>query len=92
MSELVERYTTFFFNEGVVVTTYICSKLKNRLVRCLEEKISFRQPINKKQFEIVYSSLVDVGDVVETIFKNSALQYREDEGEDLESNYCATHE
>ena len=92
MSELVERYTTFLVNEGVAVTTYRSSKLKNRLVRCFGEKISFRQPINRNQSVIVYSSLVDVGDVVETIFKKSTLQYQEDEGEDLESNYCTTHE
>ena len=32
MSELVEKYTTFLVNEGVAVTTYRSSKLKNRLV------------------------------------------------------------
>ena len=92
MSELVERYTTFLFNEGIAVTTYRSSKLKTRLVRCFGEKISFRQPISRNQSEIVYSSLVDVGDVVETIFKNSTIQCKEDEGKDLESSYYTTHE
>ena len=93
MSELVERYTTFLFNEGIAVTTYRSSKLKNCLVRCFGEKISFRQPINRNQSEIMYSSLVDVGDVVETIFKNSTIQCnKEDEGKDLESSYYTTHE
>ena len=82
MSELVEKYTTFLFNDEVAVTTYRSSKLKNRPVRCFGEKISFRPPINRNQSEIVYSSLVDVGDVAETIFKSSALQFKE--GEDLE--------
>ena len=85
MSALLDKYIKFLLDEGIVATTYRSSKLKNRLVRCFGEKLSYRKPLNRNQSEIVYNSHVDVGEVVETVVKNST-QYEEYEGEVLEEN------
>lgn len=87
MSDLVQKYTTFLFDEGISASSFRSSKLKRRLLQCFGEKLCFRQPVNRNRSDIVYSSLVEVGEIVETIVKNSA-QYEENEAEELKANDC----
>ena len=67
MSELLEKYVYHLSAEGVDAQNYRSSKLKNRLTRCFGNSLSFRQPLDQTQSEIVYSAHVTTGEVVETI-------------------------
>lgn len=71
MTILTDKYISSLLQEGMEVTTYRSSKLKNRLKRCFGERLSFRRPLNQSQSEIVFGSHVTTGEVVETVFKSS---------------------
>ena len=80
MSELLEKYVYHLSAEGVDAQNYRSSKLKNRLTRCFGNSLSFRQPLDQTQSEIVYSAHVTTGEVVETIMNTE--EYGDEEGED----------
>lgn len=71
MTILTDKYISSLLQEGMEVTTYRSSKLKNRLKRCSGERLSFRSSLNQSQSEIVFGSHVTTGEVVETVFKSS---------------------
>lgn len=71
MTILTDKYISSLLQEGMEVTTYRSSKLKNRLKRCFGERLSFRSSLNQSQSEIVFGSHVTTGEVVETVFKSS---------------------
>ena len=71
MSVLIEKYTSHLAEEGLHGMTYRSSKLKNRLTRCFGQRLSFHQPSNQNQSELVYNTEVETGKVVETVFKDT---------------------
>ena len=71
MSVIIDKYTSFLAEEDIGVMTYRSSKLKNRLLRCFGERLSFHRPLNRNQSEIVYGSHVKTGEVVETVFMSA---------------------
>lgn len=71
MSVIIDKYTSFLTEEDIGVMTYRSSKLKNRLLRCFGERLSFHRPLNRNQSEIVYGSHVKTGEVVETVFMSA---------------------
>ena len=71
MSVLMEKYTSLLAEEGIDAMAYRSSKLKDRLARSFGTSLSFHRPLNRNQSEIVYSSEVKSGEVVETVFMNT---------------------
>ncbi|KAK2561690.1 hypothetical protein P5673_015047 [Acropora cervicornis] len=80
MSELLERYIRKLSQEGVNAPSYRSSKLKNRLIKSFGSRLSYRQPLDRSQSEIVYSSHVTTGEVVETVVNTSGDQWADEEG------------
>ena len=80
MSELLERYIRNLSQEGVNAPHYRSSKLKNRLVKSFGNSLSYHQPLDRSQSEIVYSSHVTTGEVVETIVNTSVEQWEDENG------------
>lgn len=72
VSELLQQYVSQLTVEGINAQNYRSSKLKNRLIKCFGDRLSFRQPADKKLSEIVYSAHVSTGAVVELVMKCSA--------------------
>ena len=80
MSELLEQYIRKQSQEGVNAPSYRSSKLKNRLIKSFGSRLSYRQPLDRSQSEIVYSSHVTTGEVVETVVNTSGDQWEDEEG------------
>ena len=80
MSELLERYVRKLLQEGVNAPSYRSSKLKNRLIKFFGSSLSYHQPLDRSQSEIVYSSHVTTGEVVETIVNTSGEQWADEDG------------
>ena len=80
MSELLERYVRKLSQEGVNAPSYRSSKLKNRLIKSFGSSLSYHQPLDRSQSEIVYSSHVTTGQVVETIVNTSGEQWANEDG------------
>ena len=80
MSELLERYVRKLSQEGVNAPSYRSSKLKNRLIKSFGSSLSYHQPLDRSQSEIVYSSHVTTGQVVETIVNTSGEQWVNEDG------------
>ena len=80
MSELLERYIRKLSQEGVNAPSYRSSKLKNCLIKSFGSRLSYRQPLDRSQSEIVYSSHVTTGEVVETVVNTSGDQWADEEG------------
>ena len=80
MSELLERYIRKLSQEGVNAPSYRSSKLTNRLIKSFGSRLSYRQPLDRSQSEIVYSSHVTTGEVVETVVNTSGDQWAGEEG------------
>ena len=76
MSELLEHYVDKLSQEGVNAPSYRSSKLKNRF----GNKLSYHQPLDRSQSEIVYSSHVTTGEVVETVLNTSGNQWADEDG------------
>ena len=55
MSELLERYVRKLSQEGVNDPSYRSSKLKNRSIKSFGSSLSYHQPLDRSQSEIVYS-------------------------------------
>ena len=80
MSELLERYVDKLSQEGVNTPCYRSSKLKNRLLKSFGNRLSYHQPLDRSQSEIVYSSHVTTGEVVETVVNTSGDQWADEDG------------
>ena len=80
MSELLERYIRKLSQEGVNAPSYRSSKLKNRLIKSFGSRLWYRQPLDRSQSEIVYSSHVTTGEVVETVVNTSGDQWEDKDG------------
>lgn len=87
MSELLDQYIFYLSEDEVDVRNYRSSKLKSRLTKYFGESLSFQQPINKSQSEIVYSTHVTTGEVVETLM-NTCGPDSDNEGMDSEVESC----
>ena len=80
MSELLKRYIRKLSQEGVNAPNYRSAKLKNRLIKSFGSRLTYRQPLDRSQSEIVYSSHVTTGEVVETVVNTSGDQWADEEG------------
>ena len=60
--------------------SYRSSNLKNRLIKSFGSSLSYHQPLDRSQSEIVYSSHVTTGQVVETIVNTSGEQWANEDG------------
>ena len=78
ISEFLERFVSKLFEEGVTAPSYRSSNLKNRLIKPFWEQ-TFVLPV-QSQSEIVYSSHLTTGEVVETIVKTSGEQWTDENG------------
>ena len=54
--------------------------MKNRLITSFGSRLSYRQPLDRSQSEIVYSSHVTTEEVVETVVNTSGDQWADEEG------------
>ena len=80
ISELLERFVSKLSEEGVSAPSYRSSKLKNRLIKSFGNRLSYHQPQDRSQSEIIYSSRVTTGEVVETIASTSGEQWKDEDG------------
>ena len=80
MSELLQCYIRKLSQEGVSAPSYRSSKLKNRLIKSFGSRLSYHQSLDRSQSEIVYSSHVTTGEVVETVVNTSGDQWADEEG------------
>ena len=80
MSELLKRYVDKLSQEGVNAPCYRSSKLKNCLLKSFGNRLSYHQPLDRSQSEIVYSSHVTTGEVVETVVNTSGDQWADEDG------------
>ena len=78
ISEFLERFVSKLSGEGVTAPSYRPSNLKNRLIKSFWEQ-TFVLPV-QSQSEIVYSSQVTTGEVVETIVNTSGEQWTDEDG------------
>ena len=83
MSELLEGYIRKLSQEGVNAPSYRSSKLKNRFIKSFGSRLSYRQPLDRSQSEIVYSSHVTTGEVIETVIE-TVLNTSDDQWADEE--------
>lgn len=83
MSDLLDDYVKYLAEHGISAPSYSSSKLKSRLIRCFGQKLSFRSPVSKNQSEIVYSSQVNVGEVIEAFCKNINADGEHSENEEI---------
>ena len=67
MLELLESYIRKLSQEGVNALSYRSSKLKNHLIKSFGSRLLYHQPRDRSHSEIVYSSHVTTGEVVETV-------------------------
>ena len=72
MLELLESYIRKLSQEGVNALSYRSSKLKNHLIKSFGSRLLYHQPLDRSHSEIVYSSHVTTGGVVETVVIRAA--------------------
>lgn len=75
MTDLVKLFENALVERGVETTGYRSSKLKFRLQKFFGERISFHRPENPNQAELVYSSKVSKGVIIETAIQHSKKAY-----------------
>ena len=79
MSKLLECYISKLSQEGVNAPSYRYSKLKNCLIKFFGSRLSYRQPLDRSQSEIVYSSHVTTREVVETVVNTRGDNWADEE-------------
>ena len=79
MSELLERYVHKLSQEGVNAPSYRSLRLKNRLIKYFGNRLSYHQPLDRSQSEIVYSSRITTEEVVETVVNMSGEQWADED-------------
>ena len=90
MSTLREQYEDFLIDGGIPQEEAHCykgQKLKARLIRCYENNIVFHKPFEANKSEIVYSSKIQIKDVI-----NRALEMNEAKEAELSSDISYTPE
>jgi hypothetical protein len=71
MSTLLELFISQLSQQDIESSTYRSSKLKQRLRRSFADYLSFRQPSAQNQAELVFSSSIGKGEIIENMYSAS---------------------
>ena len=73
MTELVGKFVSHLNEEGLNISDYRSSKLKQRLKGAFGKQLDFRKPSDPSQPELVYSANVEKGEIVESLVSHSDM-------------------
>ena len=73
MIELVGKFVSHLNEEGLNISDYRSSKLKQRLKGAFGEQLDFRKPSDPSQPELVYNANVQKGEIVESLVSQSDM-------------------
>ena len=73
MAELVGKFVLHLNEEGLNISDYRSSKLKQRLKGAFGKQLDFRKPSDPSQPELVYSANVEKGEIVESLVSQSDM-------------------
>ena len=73
MTELVGKFVSHLNEEGLNISDYSSSKLKQRLKGALGKRLDFRMRSDHSQPEFVYSANVEKGEIVESLVSQSDM-------------------
>ena len=73
MTELVGKFVSHLNEEGLNISDYRSSKLKQRLKGAFGKQLDFRKPSDPSQPELVYSANVEKGEIVESLVSQSDM-------------------
>lgn len=80
MSDLLQRYLEMLSCHGVDNAGHRSSKLKSRLKNCFSDRLTFHQPLCQNHSELVFSSDIKNGELVEALLKSSYSRFERDFG------------
>ena len=73
MIELVGKFVSHLNEEGLNISDYRSSKLKQRLKGAFGKQLDFRKPSDPSKPELVYSANVEKGEIVESLVSQSDM-------------------
>ena len=73
MTELVGKFVSHLNEEGLNISDYRSSKLKQRLKGAFGKQLDFRKPSDPSQSELVYNASVEKGEIVESLVSQSDM-------------------
>ena len=73
MTELVGKFVSHLNEEGLNISDYRSSKLKQRLRGAFGKQLDFCKPSDPSQPELVYSANVEKGEIVESLVSQSDM-------------------
>ena len=73
MTELVGKFVSHLNEEGLNISDYRSSKLKQRLRGAFGKQLDFRKPSDPSQPELFYSANVEKGEIVESLVSHSDM-------------------